>query len=336
MGEIIRSRAPMRIGIAGGGTDVNPYASEKGGYVFNTTINKYAYSTLKPRKDHIMRVTSEYYGRYQAPLDGGPLPLDGNMDLIKAVTNYFEVTDGFEISIRSDVPAVSGLGGSSTMIVSMIGAMVNWLDKDMSKTEIAALAYHLEREVIGLSGGIQDQYAAVFGGFNSLKIDRNGVTILPAKIPQDIINELQCRSVMCFTGTTHDSAAIIDTQIKSYKDGNNDLALDKSKEIAIKIRTALRHGDIDDAGQLLGQSWEFKKQFSDKITNPVIDKMYNCAINAGAIGGKVSGAGGGGFMYFITDYDKKTQVSKALQKAGATISEFMFEPEGVVSWRSTV
>ena len=104
----------MRIGIAGGGTDVNPYASEKGGYVFNTTINKYAYSTLKPRKDHIMRVTSEYYGRYQAPLDGGPLPLDGNMDLIKAVTNYFEVTDGFEISIRSDVPAGSGLGGSST------------------------------------------------------------------------------------------------------------------------------------------------------------------------------------------------------------------------------
>ncbi|MCQ2085703.1 MAG: kinase [archaeon] len=336
MVEIIRSRAPLRIGIAGGGTDVNPYASEKGGYVFNTTINKYAYSTLKPRKDHIMRVTSEYYGRYQAPLDGGPLPLDGNMDLIKAVTNYFGVTDGFEISIRSDVPAGSGLGGSSTMIVSMIGAMVNWLDQDMSKTEMAKLAYHLEREVIGLSGGIQDQYAAVFGGFNSLKIDRSGVTILPARIHQDIINELQCRSVICFTGTTHDSAAIINTQIQSYKEGRNDDALDRSKELAINIRSALRHGNIDEVGQMLGESWEYKKKFSDKITNPTLDKMYDDAIAAGAIGGKVSGAGGGGFMYFITDYDKKSQVSKALQKAGATTSEFMFEPEGVVSWRSEI
>ncbi len=283
-----------------------------------------------------MRVTSEYYGRYQAPLDGGPLPLDGNMDLIKAVTNYFEVTDGFEISIRSDVPAGSGLGGSSTMIVSMIGAMANWLDVDMSKTEMAALAYHLEREVIGLGGGKQDQYAAVFGGFNSLKIDRNGVNVLPARISPDIIYELQCRSVMCFTGTTHDSAAIIDTQVKSYKEGKNDLALDHSKDIAVRLRSALRHGEIDVVGKLLAESWEYKKKFSDKVSNPVLDNFYNIAIKAGAIGGKVSGAGGGGFMYFVTDYDKKSNVSKALAKAGATISEFNFEPEGVVSWRSKV
>lgn len=334
MTELIRSRAPVRIGIAGGGTDVDPYASEKGGYVFNTTINKYAYSMLKPRKDHIMRVTSEYYGRYQAPLDGGPLPLDGNMDLIKAVTNYFGVTDGFEISISSDVPAGSGLGGSSTMIVSMIGAMVNWLDVDLSKTEMAALAYYLEREVIGLSGGKQDQYAAVFGGFNSFKIDASGVNVLPAKIPHDIVNELQCRSVMCFTGMTHDSAAIIDTQVKSYKEGKNDDALDHSKELAIRIRGALRHGELDEVGKLLGESWTYKKQFSDKISNPYIDKLYNTAIKAGAIGGKVSGAGGGGFMYFVCGYDKKASVSRALVDAGATVSEFMFEPEGVISWRS--
>lgn len=334
MAELIRSRAPVRIGIAGGGTDVDPYASEKGGYVFNTTINKYAYSMLKPRNDHIMTVSSEYYGRYQAPLDGGPLPLDGNMDLIKAVTNYFGVTNGFEISISSDVPAGSGLGGSSTMIVSMIGAMVNWLDVDLSKTEMAALAYYLEREVIGLSGGKQDQYAAVFGGFNSFKIDGSGVNVLPAKIPHDIVNELQCRSVMCFTGMTHDSAAIIDTQVKSYKEGKNDEALDRSKELAVQIRNSLRHGDLDDVGKLLGKSWEYKKQFSDKISNPYIDNLYNAAIRAGAIGGKVSGAGGGGFMYFVCRYDKKASVSRALVSAGATISEFMFEPEGVVSWRS--
>lgn len=324
----------MRIGLAGGGTDVDPYASEKGGYVFNTTITKYAYSTLIPRKDHNMTVNSEYYGRFEAPLDGGPLQLDGNMDLIKAVTNYFQITDGFDMTIRSDAPAGSGLGGSSTMIVSMIGAIANWLDEDMSKMEIAKLAFHLEREVIGLQGGCQDQYAAVFGGFNSMIIDKGGVNILPAKIDQDIINELQSRSVICFTGTTHDSAAIINTQIKTYKEGKNDEALDKSKDLARNIRTALRHGNIDSVGELLAESWGYKKQFSDKVSNSSIDKLYDVAIENGAIGGKVSGAGGGGFMYFITGYDKKTNVSKALQNAGAVISDFMFEPEGVISWRS--
>ncbi len=336
MSEIIRSRAPMRIGLAGGGTDVNPYASEKGGYVFNTTVNKYAYSMLKARDDHVMRVTSEYYGRYQAPLDGGPLPLDGNMDLIKSVTNHFGITDGFEISISSDVPAGSGLGGSSTMIVSMIGAVANWLDIDISKMEMAALAYHLEREVIGLSGGKQDQYAAVFGGFNSFKIDANGVNVLPAKIHPDIVHELQCRSVMCFTGMTHDSATIIDTQVKSYKEGKNDAALDHSKTIAVQIRQALRHGNITEVGKLLGEAWEYKKQFSNKISNPVIDDLYNTAIEAGAVGGKVSGAGGGGFMYFVCDYDKKANVSRALTSKGASVSEFSYEPEGVISWRSKI
>ena len=333
MRTIVRARAPLRIGMAGGGTDVDPYASEHGGYVFNTTINKYAYSTLVPRDDQEMTVSSAYYGRYAAPLDGGPLPLDGNMDLIKAVTNYFGVTQGFDMTIRSDVPAGSGLGGSSTMIVSMIGAMMNWLDVDMSKTEVAALAYHLEREVIKLGGGKQDQYAAVFGGFNSLKFDKNGVNVLPARIAPDIINELQCCSVMCFTGTTHDSAAIIKTQIDSYKEGKNDVALDKSKEIAVLLRSALRHGEIDECGNLLGKSWEYKKRFSNKVSNPVIDGLYNTAIGAGAIGGKVSGAGGGGFMYFVCKYDKKLQVSKALQDAGAIVTDFMFEPEGVISWR---
>ena len=331
--EFIRARAPVRIGLAGGGTDVNPYATEKGGYVFNTTINKYAYSTLRPRRDKQIKVTSEYYGRYTAPLDGGPLPLDGNMDLIKAVTNYFNPKEGFDMTIRSDVPAGSGLGGSSTMIVAMIAAISNWLDVDMSKTEMSELAFHLEREVIGLKGGCQDQYAAVFGGFNSLKIDKSGVNVMPAHIHPDIISELQCRSVMCFTGTTHDSAQIIETQQAAYKSGQNEEALDRSKDVAICFRSALRHGDLDDCGELLAESWEYKKKFSESITNTELDKLYNTAVQAGAIGGKVSGAGGGGFMYFITSFDKKSKVTKALIQAGATISDFNFEPNGVTSWR---
>lgn len=135
---------------------------------------------------------------------------------------------------------------------------------------------------------------------------------------------------------THDSATIIDTQVKSYKEGKNDAALDHSKTIAVQIRQALRHGDITEVGKLLGEAWEYKKQFSNKISNPVIDNLYNTAIKAGAVGGKVSGAGGGGFMYFVCDYDKKANVSRALTSKGASVSEFSYEPEGVISWRSKI
>ena len=138
---------------------------------------------------------------------------------------------------------------------------------------------------------------------------------------------------MCFTGTTHDSAQIIKTQQEAYKSGQNEEALDRSKDVAICFRSALRHGDLDDCGELLAESWDYKKKFSNSITNPEIDKLYNTAIQAGAIGGKVSGAGGGGFMYFICNFDKKSKVSKALIQAGAAVSDFMFEPEGVISWR---
>ena len=204
MTEYIRSRSPLRIGIAGGGTDVDPYASTKGGCVFNSTINKYAYCTLVPRNDNMMFVKSRYYGRYKAKLNHGPLKFDGNMDLAKAVANHFEIEDGFNIDIHSDVPAGSGLGGSSTMIVAIIAAVAEWQGKKLSKQKIAELAYHLEREDIGLKGGKQDQYASAYGGFNLLDVS-DTVKVNPVKIDNDIINELQCRSVMCFTGMSRES-----------------------------------------------------------------------------------------------------------------------------------
>ena len=333
MTEYIRARAPLRIGLAGGGTDVDPYASTKGGCVFNTTINKYAYCTLVPRNDNIMNVKSHYFGRYKANLKNGPLKLDGNMDLIKAVTNYFELDQGFNIDIHSDVPAGSGLGGSSTMIVAMIAAVAEWIGKKMTNYEMADLAYRLEREDIGLKGGKQDQYAAVFGGFNLLDVKKK-VTVNPIRVDKDIVNELQCRSVMCFTGMSRESAKIIDTQIKSFNSGQNIDALNESKKLAKKMSEAIQEGNIDYAGELLDQSWEYKKQFSSSISNRHINSLYSGAKAKGAIGGKVSGAGGGGFMYFICKYDKKPSVVQELKKRGAEVTDFMFEPDGVVTWRS--
>ena len=334
MTEYIRARAPLRIGMAGGGTDVDPYASTKGGCVFNTTINKYAYCTLVPRNDNIMNVKSYYFGRYKANLQDGPLKLDGNMDLIKAVTNYFELDQGFNIDIHSDVPAGSGLGGSSTMIVAMIAAVAEWIGKKMTNYEMADLAYRLEREDIGLKGGKQDQYAAVFGGFNLLDVKKK-VTVNPVKVDKDVISELQCRSVMCFTGMSRESAKIIDTQIKSFNAGQNIDALNESKKLAKEMSEAIQDGNIDLAGELLDQSWEYKKQFSASISNRHINSLYNGAKTKGAIGGKVSGAGGGGFMYFITKYDKKPTVVQELKKRGGEVTDFMFEPDGVVTWRSS-
>ena len=333
MTEYIRSRSPLRIGIAGGGTDVDPYASKKGGCVFNTTINKYAYCTLEPRNDNMMFVKSRYYGRYKAKLNHGPLKFDGNMDLAKAVANHFEIENGFNIDIHSDVPAGSGLGGSSTMIVAIIAAVAEWQGKKLSRQKIAELAYHLEREDIGLKGGKQDQYASAYGGFNLLDI-KEDVKVNPVKIDSDIVNELQCRSVMCFTGMSRESAKVIDSQIQSYKTGQNIEALDKSKRLAKEISETLVKGDIDYAGTLLDESWQYKKQFSGSISNKHIDSLYKSAISKGAIGGKISGAGGGGFMYFICKYDRKVDVIQELKKRGAEVTDFMFEPHGVTTWRS--
>ena len=332
-GMHFRARAPLRIGIAGGGTDVEPYASMKGGAVFNTTINRYAYCTITPTNDHSMSIHSTDYGKFEAPLDGGPLALDGNMDLIKAVTNYFTLPDGFKMFLQSEAPPGSGLGGSSTVIVSIIAAICEWQGIKLTSMEMARLAYKLEREDIGLKGGKQDQFAAVFGGFNLMKFNKHGVNVNRVKIDDDTKNELQYSSLLCYTGNPRESAKIIESQVEKFNKGQNEEALDKSVEIALSMTAALERGDIVTAGELLDESWIYKKQFSSKISNPQIDALYEAAKDEGAIGGKVSGAGGGGFMYFICKYDRKYSVAKRLQSMGARVTDFMFEPEGVITWR---
>jgi D-glycero-alpha-D-manno-heptose-7-phosphate kinase len=220
------------------------------------------------------------------------------------------------------------------MMVAMIAAVSNWLEVRMDHDEIAKLAYRLEREEIGLKGGKQDQYAAAYGGFNLMDIDSESVRVQRLDIDDDVANELQYRSLLCYTGTSRESANIISSQIESFNKGENERALDESKRLAKEIGKALTDGDIEKAGVLLHESWGYKKQFSEKISNETINNLYDIAISKGAIGGKVSGAGGGGFMYYICKYDKKAEVAQELQKHGALITDFMFDPKGVASWRN--
>ncbi len=333
-GVHFRARAPLRIGLAGGGTDVDPYATEKGGVVLNTTIDRYAYCTISPTHDGMAFVHSQENGDSMAILGAGPVKLSKN-ELVEVVTNHFDIKEGFSMDIHSEAPPGSGLGGSSTVIVSIISAVCKWIGQKMSGMEMAKLAYHLERKELGLKGGRQDQYAAVFGGFNLMKFNGDDVDVNPVHVDQDVINELQSRTLLCYTGTTRESADIIESQVDAFKKGDNERALDESKRIAVDMAKALKDGDIGEAGSLLHTSWEYKKQFSNKITNPLIDRMYNSAMDAGAIGGKVSGAGGGGFMFFICGYNSKYNVAKAIKETNekAIVTDFMFEPDGVTSWR---
>ena len=331
--EYIRARAPLRIGMAGGGTDVEPYASERGGYVFNTTIDKYAYCTVVPNGSGRLSIVSLDYGTFEAPLDEGPLRYDGNMDLIKAVSNHFEITEGYDVFIHSDAPPGSGLGGSSTVIVAILGAVTEWLNVRLSDHELADLAFRLEREELGLKGGKQDQYAAVFGGFNLMEFKKHGVRVNKVHLKEETVNELQYCSLLCYTGRSRDSANIIESQMKRYGGGSNTDALDASKKLAKDGRDALMHGNVRKFGEVLNEAWAQKKKFTPDVTNRSVDECYATAMDSGAIGGKVSGAGGGGFMFFVCEYDKKHIVAKELQKKGATITDFMFEPEGVQMWR---
>jgi len=335
MKEFIRARAPLRIGIAGGGTDVEPYASERGGCVFNTTIDKYAYCTVVPNGTDNLSIISLDYGTFKVPLDGGPLKYDGNMDLIKAVSNHFKIAEGFDVFIHSEAPPGSGLGGSSTVIVSILGAVTEWLGIKLNDHELAELAFRLERIELGLKGGKQDQYAAVFGGFNLMEFSKFGTRVNKVRLKDDTINELQYCSLLCYTGNSRDSANIIDSQMSGYTKGKNTDALDSVKRLAAEARNALVRSDVRGFGEILNEAWAQKKRFTPNVTTESLDKFYNTAMENGAIGGKVSGAGGGGFMYFVCEYDKKHAVAKELQRLGATMTDFMFEKHGVQTWRHT-
>lgn len=330
-----RSKAPLRISLGGGGTDVSPYPEEKGGAILNTTISKYAYCTIYPREDNQITVKSLDFKKMYKWKVKDTFEYDGNLDLVKVVLNHFNVNQGCDIYLHCDAPPGSGLGSSSTVIVSIIGAVSSWLSIPMSSYETANLAYVLERKNLAMIGGKQDQYAATFGGFNFMEFEKDDVTVTPLRIRKDVLNELHYRMILLHTGKTRNSGNIIENQRSNYKKKNVDTmrALDNIKEIAGEMRKTLLKGNIDKLAKLLDESWQNKKHFTSNISNEYIDSLYQTAIDSGAVGGKISGAGGGGFMFFICDFDKKHIVSEKLESLGAESVDFIFEGNGLQTWR---
>lgn len=333
---IIRSKAPLRLSFAGGGTDVSPYSDDRGGAVLNATINKYAYTTLIPRKDDRINIKSLDYDIVVDYKVDQKLIFDGEMDLAKGVINRFKkIRDGFDSYTHSDAPPGSGLGSSSTMVVALIGAFREWQMTPLGDYDVARLAYEIERKDIGIKGGKQDQYAAAFGGFNFMEFEREQVVINPLKIKPEIVNELEYNMLLCYTGRTRLSAKIIDSQMQNYVSGKKETveAMDLLKQNAVDMKKALLTGKLREFGELMNLGWEQKKRMSDKITNPAIDEMYEEARKAGAIGGKITGAGGGGFMMIYCQFDKCNKVAKRLEQLGGQVIDFQFEEKGLQTWR---
>lgn len=334
---IIRAKAPLRISFAGGGTDVPPFPEREGGLVLNATISRYAYGTLTPRSDDAIQIESHDFGMSALFGVNEPMVFDGKLDLAKAAIRRFAGRDtrGFDLMLHSNAPPGSGLGSSSTMMVTVIGLLMGHRNLPLTDYEVAQLAYTLEREDLGITGGLQDQYAATFGGFNFLELYGDRVVVNPLRISPDVILELEFNLLLCYTGKTRDGALVIDDQVSRFTEGNAETvsALKTQKELAVEMKNALLQRRLDDFGALLDRAWHAKKQQSDRISNPRIDEFYEEARKAGTLGAKVTGAGGGGYMLFYCEAGKKHRVAERLIELGGEVQEFAFEPEGLRTWR---
>lgn len=338
---IIRSKAPLRLGLAGGGSDVSPYCDIYGGLVLNATINLYAYCTIEETDDQQIAICSYDANVNKSYPLSSSLEIDGDASLIKGVYNRvvrdFDLhPQAFRITTYNDAPAGSGLGTSSTMVVCILKAFVEWKGLPLGDYEIAKLAYEIERKDLALSGGKQDQYAAAFGGFNYIEFMKDDIAIVnPLKIKRWIIDELEASMLLYFTGRSRSSAAIIDEQQKNTQQGNNDAieAMHKIKQSAIDTKLSLLKGDINAFADILRDAWENKKRMATHITNPTIQKAMDIAMQAGAKAGKVSGAGGGGFIMFVIEPTRKKEVEEALKKLDGFVMPFNFSDGGAHGWK---
>lgn len=326
----------MRISFAGGGTDVPPYFQEKGGAVLSVTIDKYAYCTLVPHQGSEMTTTLLGHDEIVNEEHSEERTRDSKFALVDAVTKYFAVRGGMDIYLQTDALLGSGLGLSSTIVVAVIGALAYWLGKRLTSYEVAELAYHIEREQLGIKGGKQDQYAAAFGGFNFIEFFPDKTVVNPLRIACHILDELRCHLLLCYVGSRASLTNNIVSQVDNYVQRKEAVvsALASLRSLAVIMKDALLHGRVKEFGELLYHAWESKKKLSDGISNNYIDQLYDAARQSGATGGKILGAGGGGHLLLHCPFDKRHLVAKAVGALGAQIVHFGFEDRGLCTWEA--
>jgi len=339
--KTVRSRAPLRLGLAGGGTDVSPYSELYGGNVLNAAIDMYAYCTISTGSNGQVEFHAVDLGESWTSAAVNELVLDGPLILHKAIYNRIvrDYNDGNPLAVKvttsADAPPGSGLGTSSTMVVAILRAYQELLKLPLGEYDLAHLAYDIERKDCGLAGGKQDQYAATFGGFNFMEFfadDR--VIVNPLRIRVEIINEIECSMLLYFTGQSRESANIIKDQIHSAEsgDGKSLQAMHQVRQSAVEMKEALLKGEIKTMAGLLGDAWQAKRNMAQSISNALIDGIYERALGAGALSAKISGAGGGGFMMLFVEPTSKLDVMAALSELEGSFYRFHFTKEGAQGW----
>ncbi|MES2831783.1 MAG: dehydrogenase [Pseudomonadota bacterium] len=339
---IIRARAPLRLGLAGGGTDVAPYCDIHGGYTLNATIDRYAYAVLKNLEEPVIRLlATDQQAEETLPL-AYPLELNGHLNLHKAVYNHMigNYNGGeplaLELSTFCDAPTGSGLGSSSTVVVVMIRAFAEWMNLPLDDYTIAKIAFKVERADCNLQGGRQDQYSATFGGFNFMEFYGDERTVVnPLRVKKWIICELEASLVLFYTGVSRQSATIIADQSNNIKEGKHDAieAMHQMKREALVMKECVLRGDFTGIVDSMRMGWENKKRSAKTVSNPLIDEIYDESIKAGALAGKVSGAGGGGFMMFYVSPDKRMSLIRTLDRFNGQVNNCHFTKDGTQAWR---
>ncbi len=337
---IYRSKAPLRIGLAGGGTDVSPYSDMYGGAILNATISLYANATIEPLPGNMIVVEAIDRNEKQEFEWNLKLPINEKLDLLKGVYNriqkdYGIKEQGFRLSTFVDAPAGSGLGTSSTLVVAIVGAFTEMLRLPLGEYDMAHYAWDIERNDLGLAGGKQDQYAATFGGVNFMEFYANDKVIVnPLRVKQQHLFELENNLLLYYTSTSRASAEIIKKQSKNVTEKKEKPieAMHQLKEQAKLMKEALLKGKLNEIGEILDFGFQQKRKMAEGITNPLLEEIYETAKKAGATGGKISGAGGGGFMIFYCPGNAKYTVMQRLEKFGGQHRSYQFTEHGLKTW----
>jgi D-glycero-alpha-D-manno-heptose-7-phosphate kinase len=327
------ARAPVRISFAGGGTDLPAYYKEYGGCVISSSIDKYFYVFLQPSPDPTLQITSsDYQTFYRREAADEPLDfaVEGDLNLPRTILAHFGITRGVSMFLASEIPPGTGLGSSSTVTVAIIKAITTARGLKPSAYELAELASFIEIEKMAMPIGKQDQYAAAFGGLNRIDFDRDRARVTPLKLTPRVAAELEQKLMLFFTGSTRAAASILIEQKTSSekRDPKVLAALHEVKQMAMQVQAVLERGEVDALGEILHESWERKKRFAANVSTPRIDELYVLARSQGARGGKIAGAGGGGFLMLFCPLDSQEAVTRALEREGLRRMAFHFEDGG--------
>ncbi|MBI1898581.1 MAG: GHMP kinase [Acidobacteria bacterium] len=334
---MIRSKAPVRISFAGGGTDFPHWFETRPGAVLCSTICHYARVSLYPREDKQICIRSVDLG-YMANYNIAEEPAyDGMLDLAKAAIQRLGCDRGMDLDIRCDAPPGSGLGGSSAMVSAVIGAVACYQNRVLDSYDLAALNYQVERCDLKIPGGMQDQYATTFGGFNHIELSSNGVLVNPLRVDESILADLEAHLMLCYVGNVRANTGLIDKQINYYRQQREATVtgMERIYSLVYDMKNALLKGNLTLFGELLHEGFVNKKRMNPNITEGTIaDDLYEDARRHGAIGGKLMGAGGGGYLLLYCETHRQHDVRKALERAGGAVTNCAFESRGLQVWRT--